>query len=131
MENELNKRDHVGVQDFVLLEDFQDPEAFRENLRKRFNESLIYVSIAFVGFHWGQLSWTFLRACAHMNYSLRMKYTWQGRETCHLKMLLFFSYMYICQSNMWWKKKITFLKKGFISHSKSAEEKISIWYLLL
>lgn len=48
MENELTKRDHVGVQDFVLLEDFQNPDAFRENLKKRFSENLIYVSIAFL-----------------------------------------------------------------------------------
>lgn len=45
MENELTKRDHVGVQDFVLLEDFQNPDAFRENLKKRFSENLIYTYI--------------------------------------------------------------------------------------
>ena len=48
MEDELHKRDHIGVQDFVLLEDFTNPEAFVENLRKRFNENLIYVSIMHV-----------------------------------------------------------------------------------
>ncbi|XP_061162606.1 unconventional myosin-Ic-like [Saccostrea echinata] len=45
MENELHKRDHTGVQDFVLLEDFMNPEAFVENLRKRFNANLIYTYI--------------------------------------------------------------------------------------
>lgn len=44
MENELHRRDHTGVQDFVLLEDFTNSEAFMENLRKRFTASLIYVS---------------------------------------------------------------------------------------
>jgi myosin-1 len=44
MENDLAKRDHVGVQDFILLEDYTHPEAFVENLKKRFTENLIYVS---------------------------------------------------------------------------------------
>jgi len=44
MEGALTARDRVGVQDFVLLEDFQSETAFIENLRKRFNEKLIYVS---------------------------------------------------------------------------------------
>lgn len=44
MENELTKRDHIGVQDFVLLEDYTNPVAFVDNLKKRFNENLIYVS---------------------------------------------------------------------------------------
>jgi hypothetical protein len=48
MENELHKRDHTGVQDFVLLEDFTDPNAFVENLRKRFTANLIYVSTCLV-----------------------------------------------------------------------------------
>lgn len=45
MERALHERDRVGVQDFVLLENFENEEAFIENLRKRFNENLIYVSI--------------------------------------------------------------------------------------
>lgn len=44
MERGLHERDRVGVQDFVLLEDFQSESAFIDNLRKRFNEDLIYVS---------------------------------------------------------------------------------------
>ena len=44
MEKGLHERDRVGVQDFVLLEDFESEEAFIENLRKRFRENLIYVS---------------------------------------------------------------------------------------
>ncbi len=44
MENSLGARDKVGVQDFVLLENHQDPEAFLDNLKKRFKENLIYVS---------------------------------------------------------------------------------------
>ena len=45
MENDLAKRDHVGVQDFILLEDYTHPEAFVENLKKRFTENLIYTYI--------------------------------------------------------------------------------------
>jgi predicted nucleotidyltransferase len=44
MERDLHARDRVGVQDFVLLENFQSEDAFVENLRKRFKENLIYVS---------------------------------------------------------------------------------------
>jgi len=44
MEAALSARDVVGVEDFVLLEDFSNIEAFVDNLRKRFRESLIYVS---------------------------------------------------------------------------------------
>lgn len=44
MERGLHERDRVGVQDFVLLEDFQSESAFIDNLHKRFNEDLIYVS---------------------------------------------------------------------------------------
>lgn len=44
MEAALVSRDIVGVQDFVLLEDFGNIDAFIENLRKRFRENLIYVS---------------------------------------------------------------------------------------
>lgn len=45
MEKELHARDRVGVQDFVLLEDYQSEEAFVDNLRKRFKENLIYTYI--------------------------------------------------------------------------------------
>lgn len=44
MERDLHARDRVGLQDFVLLEDFQSVDAFVDNLRKRFKENLIYVS---------------------------------------------------------------------------------------
>ena len=44
MEAALHARDRVGVQDFVLLEDYKNIEAFNDNLRKRFSENLIYVS---------------------------------------------------------------------------------------
>ena len=44
MEAALHARDRVGVQDFVLLEDYTNINAFIDNLRKRFSENLIYVS---------------------------------------------------------------------------------------
>lgn len=44
MESALTARDRVGVQDFVLLENFTSEASFIENLRKRFKENLIYVS---------------------------------------------------------------------------------------
>lgn len=44
MERGLHDRDRVGVQDFVLLEEYQSEEAFIDNLRKRFQENFIYVS---------------------------------------------------------------------------------------
>lgn len=44
MEHALQHRDRVGVQDFVLLEDYRSEAAFIDNLRKRFTENLIYVS---------------------------------------------------------------------------------------
>jgi len=43
MEGTLTARDRVGVQDFVLLENFSSEAAFIENLRRRFKENLIYV----------------------------------------------------------------------------------------
>lgn len=43
MESALTARDRVGVQDFVLLENYTSEAAFIENLRRRFKESLIYV----------------------------------------------------------------------------------------
>ncbi|XP_063226158.1 unconventional myosin IC isoform X2 [Bacillus rossius redtenbacheri] len=45
MERDLHARDVVGVQDFVLLEDYQSEEAFVDNLRKRFKANLIYTYI--------------------------------------------------------------------------------------
>ena len=44
MESALGRRDQIGVQDFVLLEEYRSEEAFMDNLRKRFRENLIYVS---------------------------------------------------------------------------------------
>lgn len=44
MESALHARDHIGVQDFVLLENYTSVDAFIENLRKRFKANLIYVS---------------------------------------------------------------------------------------
>lgn len=44
METGLHERDRAGVQDFVLLENYQSEEAFIGNLKKRFQEDLIYVS---------------------------------------------------------------------------------------
>jgi len=45
MENQLSLRDKVGLQDFLLLENYQDEDAFIENLRKRFYEKIIYTYI--------------------------------------------------------------------------------------
>lgn len=47
MESALTARDRVGVQDFVLLENYNSEAAFIENLRRRFKENLIYVSETF------------------------------------------------------------------------------------
>jgi hypothetical protein len=47
MEAALHTRDQVGVQDFVLLEDYKSVTAFVDNLKKRFSENLIYVSFCF------------------------------------------------------------------------------------
>lgn len=44
MEKHLHERDAVGLQDFLLLEDFQNENAFIDNLKKRFEVNLIYVS---------------------------------------------------------------------------------------
>lgn len=44
MEHSLQHRDRVGVQDFVLLEDYRSEAAFINNLKKRFTENIIYVS---------------------------------------------------------------------------------------
>lgn len=45
MESSLNARDRVGIQDFVLLDAHTSESAFLDNLRKRFHENLIYVSV--------------------------------------------------------------------------------------
>lgn len=44
MEHQLHDRDRVGVQDAVLLEDFNNQDVFVDNLQKRFKEHVIYVS---------------------------------------------------------------------------------------
>jgi hypothetical protein len=44
MESALHARDEVGVHDAVLLDAYQDEDAFVENLEKRFGNSIIYVS---------------------------------------------------------------------------------------
>ncbi|KAK2574356.1 Unconventional myosin IC [Acropora cervicornis] len=43
-----SERDRIGVQDFVLLEDFRSEDAFLENLRKRYQSDLIYTYIGTV-----------------------------------------------------------------------------------
>ncbi|KAL0994280.1 hypothetical protein UPYG_G00120170 [Umbra pygmaea] len=48
MESTLTARDRVGVQDFVLLENYTSEAAFIENLRRRFKENLIYTYIGSV-----------------------------------------------------------------------------------
>ncbi|OCU01675.1 hypothetical protein XELAEV_18007469mg [Xenopus laevis] len=45
MEGSLSARDKVGVQDFVLLDSHTSEAAFMDNLRKRFQENLIYTYI--------------------------------------------------------------------------------------
>lgn len=45
METHLHDRDRVGVQDAVLLEDYNNEDVFVDNLKKRFKENIIYVSI--------------------------------------------------------------------------------------
>lgn len=49
MEKELHERDRVGLQDQVLLENFENDKDFIENLRKRFQENIIYVSLSVIG----------------------------------------------------------------------------------
>lgn len=46
----LLQRDKVGVDDFVLL-DHCDKDEFLANLRKRFKENIIYVSLYFEHFY--------------------------------------------------------------------------------
>ncbi|XP_037024276.1 unconventional myosin IC isoform X1 [Bradysia coprophila] len=45
MEKGLHERDLVGLQDFILLEDYQNETAFVDNLKKRFQSNLIYTYI--------------------------------------------------------------------------------------
>jgi myosin-1 len=45
MESALHQRDKIGVQDSVLLENYESEDAFMENLQKRFRANLIYVSV--------------------------------------------------------------------------------------
>ncbi|KAK6315826.1 hypothetical protein J4Q44_G00133500 [Coregonus suidteri] len=45
MEGTLTARDRVGIQDFVLLDAYTSESAVLDNLRKRFNENLIYTYI--------------------------------------------------------------------------------------
>lgn len=44
MEKGLFDRDRVGLHDQVLLEDYTNESAFIDNLKKRFQENIIYVS---------------------------------------------------------------------------------------
>lgn len=48
MEGALTARDRVGIQDFVLLDAHTSETAFLDNLKKRFSEDLIYVSLEVV-----------------------------------------------------------------------------------
>uniref|UniRef100_A0A8B9JZA2 Myosin Ic, paralog a n=1 Tax=Astyanax mexicanus TaxID=7994 RepID=A0A8B9JZA2_ASTMX len=48
MESALSARDRVGVQDFLLLENYTSEAAFIENLRRRYRENLIYTYIGSV-----------------------------------------------------------------------------------
>ncbi|XP_050965134.1 unconventional myosin-Ic isoform X1 [Labeo rohita] len=48
MESALSARDRVGVQDFLLLENYNSEAAFIENLRRRYREGLIYTYIGSV-----------------------------------------------------------------------------------
>ncbi|XP_066514057.1 unconventional myosin-Ic isoform X2 [Hoplias malabaricus] len=48
MESTLSARDRVGVQDFLLLENYSSEAAFIENLRRRYRENLIYTYIGSV-----------------------------------------------------------------------------------
>lgn len=48
MERGLHDRDRVGLQDQVLLENYQSEDAFIDNLKKRFQENLIYTYIGHV-----------------------------------------------------------------------------------
>lgn len=45
MEKGLHERDLVGLQDFILLEDYESDSVFIDNLKKRFQANLIYTYI--------------------------------------------------------------------------------------
>ena len=49
VESALHARDRIGVQDFVLLEDYRSMDAFTANLQKRFKANHIYVSVQLAG----------------------------------------------------------------------------------
>jgi myosin-1 len=44
----LNARGRCGVDDFVLLEAYDDEDAFIENLRIRHESNIIYVKISLI-----------------------------------------------------------------------------------
>lgn len=46
VEGSLTARDRVGIQDFVFLNAYTSESAFLDNLRKRFHNNLIYVSLS-------------------------------------------------------------------------------------
>lgn len=66
MERGLHERDRVGVQDFVLLEDFRSESAFIDNLRKRFKEDLIYVNRKPINFSYNNLKKQFFFNCFNL-----------------------------------------------------------------
>ena len=41
---QLNLQNPIGLNDFVLLEDFTNQDAFIENLRIRYDSDIIYVN---------------------------------------------------------------------------------------
>lgn len=45
MESVLEGRERTGVPDAILLEDYLSEKAFIDNLKKRYHENIIYVSI--------------------------------------------------------------------------------------
>lgn len=68
MEGALTARDRVGIQDFVLLDETTEA-AFLTNLRKRFCNDLIYVSL-FKLYHqhiWVQIAYDHLCVCKVMH----------------------------------------------------------------
>lgn len=74
MESALTARDRVGVQDFVLLENYTSEVAFIDNLRKRFKENLIYVRISSFSFQ--------LKAKVHvMLFCKRVSFSFSFEQT--------------------------------------------------
>lgn len=69
MERDLNEREKAGVPDAVLLEDYKNEDVFIENLEKRFNENIIYVSRN--SRQWHHRSETF---CLLSKFFLKMKF---------------------------------------------------------